>query len=120
MEKDNSEKIRLDKLSQSISRYMSLTAIVLMGVGMGITFYSQRSLFLPGGPSLSLDALYHFGGQPAGLASMSLGILILAIIPISRVVIALGLYLHDHTWVSALIATLVILELVLSIRIGLG
>lgn len=75
---------------------------------------------LPGGSVLPFSAYAHPGQAPAGLFVMSAGILLLVLLPTMRVLLALLLYARQRGFLNAVVALLVLLELLISMRGAVG
>ncbi|HRX04609.1 MAG TPA: DUF1634 domain-containing protein, partial [Anaerolineae bacterium] len=58
--------------------------------------------------------------HPRALAAMSGGILMLALLPVLRVLLALGIYARQRVLIDALAALVVLIELLISMRAGGG
>ena len=103
---------------QKVSLVTSLLSLGLMMYGFVDVLIHRVSLSLPGMMALS-PALIKSGTQvPPGLAMMSAGIALLALLPILRVLLALSLYLRHRQLLNLVVALLVFIELVVSARIG--
>lgn len=103
---------------QKVSRIVSVIALGLMVVGFVDLLVSGTSVTIPGGSVLSLPTLAHPGQAPISLVAMSTGIILLALLPSVRVLLALRLYLRQRDVVDTLVALVVLLELLLSMRAG--
>ncbi|MGE0826190.1 MAG: DUF1634 domain-containing protein [Candidatus Binatia bacterium] len=103
---------------QKVSMLVSVIALGLMVVGFLDLVVSGTSVTIPGGSVLSLPALAHPGQAPISLVAMSAGIILLALLPSVRVVLALRLYLRRRDVLNALVALVVLLELLLSMGAG--
>ncbi len=108
----------LEATMQKISLVMSLMAVGLMIGGFVVRLLSGMDLAIPGGSVLALPALVHLSDAPASLIAMSAGILLLALLPIVRVLLALVLYTRHRALLNALVASVVLLELLVSMRTG--
>jgi hypothetical protein len=73
---------------------------------------------LPGGSVVPLPAFEHPFREPMSLVATSAGILLLAVLPSVRVLLALMLYAHQRGFQNALVALIVLLELIASTRGG--
>ena len=103
----------LDNVTQKTSLVVSLLALGLMVGGLITT--------LEGGMTLSVStkvipvsAFWQITQVPRGLAVMSAGIILLALLPSVRVGLALYLYLRRRKLLEALVALIVLGELLLS------
>jgi len=108
----------LEAVMQKLSLAVSLVALGLMGGGFIATWISHASLRLPGESTLPLPALVQPHGAPAGLVAMSAGIVLLALLPTARVLLALALYARQRSVLDALAGLVVLLELLTSMRAG--
>jgi uncharacterized membrane protein len=108
----------LEAKMQKISLGTSLLGLGLMVFGFIALLVQGNSLSIPGVAALSIQTL-HTGAQisPALLA-MTAGIGVLALIPILRVLLALLIYLWNHQVLNVVVALIVFIELIVSIRIG--
>ncbi|HIC87976.1 MAG TPA: DUF1634 domain-containing protein [Anaerolineae bacterium] len=103
---------------QRMSLALSLIALLLMVGGFGsYALTPGESLHLPGGSVVPLEQLIHLSASPAGLVLMSLGIVILAVLPAVRVLLALILYARQAAWTDAIIALGVLITLLFSTRV---
>jgi uncharacterized membrane protein len=76
------------------------------------------SLSIPGITALS-PLMFTSGTRiPLSLATMSAGIVVLALLPILRVLLALSLYLRSRQILNVVVALLVFIELLVSVRTG--
>ena len=73
---------------------------------------------LPGLAVLPLPALVHPLQEPLSLDAMSAGIVLLALLPSARVLLALWLYARQRNLVNVLAALVVFLEFIWSIQAG--
>jgi uncharacterized membrane protein len=78
----------------------------------------RASLSMPGPSALQPGVLKAGAPVPVALAVMSVGIVLLALLPILRVLLALWLYGRRRDMLNALAALVVFLELVISLRGG--
>jgi len=74
---------------------------------------------LPGADVLPLGSLINFPSGPMGLTLASSGVILLGLLPAIRVIMALLLYLRLKELFSTLIAVIVLLELIFSIRMSI-
>ena len=108
----------LEATMQKVSRIVSVLALGLMVVGFVDLLVSGTSVIMPGGSVLSLSLLARPGQEPISLVAMSAGIILLALLPSVRVLLALKLYVRQRDIVDILVALVVLLELLLSMRVG--
>jgi uncharacterized membrane protein len=108
----------LEATMQRVSLLISLVGLGLMVAGFIDMLIVGASLSVPGRSVLALPKLAHPSQVPISLAVMSAGIVLLALLPALRVLLALGLYLRRHNILNALVALIVFMELLLSMRAG--
>jgi uncharacterized membrane protein len=108
----------LEAKMQRISLVTSLVGLGLMIFGFVDALLHGASLSIPGVAALS-PLLVKSGTEiPLGLATMSAGIVILSLLPILRVLLALSLYLRNRQVLNMLVALVVFIELLVSVRTG--
>ncbi|MEJ2657520.1 MAG: DUF1634 domain-containing protein [Desulfobacterales bacterium] len=109
---------RLEIRMQKVSLVVSLASLCLMCFGL-IDMLLYEDLFsLPGVAVVALQRLISLHPEPLGLALASAGVLLLGLLPAIRVVLAIWLYVRSRNLFSTLVAAVVLLELLLSIRLG--
>lgn len=111
----------LEMRMRKVSRVVSLAGMALMFSGfmvMGVED-AGASLALPGAAVLPLSRLVQLQGASLGLILASAGIILFCLLPALRVMLACWLYLRLRDFSSTLIALLVFLELLASIRMSL-
>ena len=108
----------LEARMQKISLVTSLLGLGLMVFGFVDVLIHGVSLSIPGMVALSPLMIKSGGRIPLGLATMSAGIVVLALLPILRVLLALSLYLRNRQVLNVVVALLVFIELLLSVRTG--
>jgi uncharacterized membrane protein len=108
----------LEKRMQKVSLGVSLAGVGLMVAGFVDALVNKAPLSIPGGSVLPLSMFIRLSQVPASLVAMSAGIVLLALLPTLRVLLALWLYLRRRDMVNTLAALMVFLELLLSIGIG--
>lgn len=109
---------RLEAIMRRVSQIISGVALGLMGVGF-VRVWARNGLpALPGEPAIPLPTLLQIHREPAGLMAMSVGIVLLALLPTVRVLLALLLYLRRQRIPEGVAGLLVLLELLLSMRTG--
>ena len=108
----------LEITMQFLSRLVSLIGIVCMAFGFVRLFIIRGVLILPGDPTLPLPEFLQISHEPLSILAMSVGILMLALLPSFRVLISLFTYIHRKDMVDVLVAFVVFLELLFSIRSG--
>jgi uncharacterized membrane protein len=107
----------LEALMQKISRVVSVLGLGAMASGFVVAVISGAPLHLPGSSAASLGTLVS-SGEPISLIAMSGGIILLALLPAIRVLLALLLYLRTRQLSNNLVALAVLLELVFSTIAG--
>lgn len=108
----------LETRMRKISLVTSLVGLGLMAFGFVDVLIHGTSLSIPGITALSPLMLESGGRIPLGLATMSAGIVVLAWLPILRVLLALSLYLRNRQLLNVAVALLVFIELLVSVRTG--
>lgn len=103
---------------QRLSLIVSLVGLGLMLAGFLDMLILGTSSSIPGGSVLPLPRFTHPSQVPIGLAAMSAGIVLLALLPSLRVLLAMWLYLRRHSILNTLVALIVFVELLLSMRAG--
>lgn len=114
-QRGNSE--ALEAVMQRVSWCVSLLALGLMVAGLVITV-SRGMPLTAAVTALPVSEFRRITQVPLGLAAMSAGIILLAVLPSMRVMVALWLYIRHHKALDALVALIVLLELLLSMRLG--
>ena len=108
----------LEARMQKISLVTSLLGLGLMAFGFADFFLHGASLSLPGVTALSVLLIKSGAQISLSLLAMSAGIVILALLPILRVLLALSLYLRNRQLLNVVVALLVFIELLVSVRTG--
>ena len=119
------EQARVDTLDlegqmRRVSQVLSAVAVALMLAGLLGSMLSGSALSLPGSSVMPLSGFLQLPVHPLGLAAMSAGIVMLALLPVIRVLLALGIYVRQRVPVNALTALAVLVELLISMRAGGG
>jgi uncharacterized membrane protein len=117
------EQARVDTLDlegqmRRVSQVLSAVAVALMLAGLLGSMLSGSALSLPGSSVMPLSDFLQLPVHPLGLAAMSAGIVMLALLPVIRVLLALGIYVRQRVPVNALTALVVLVELLISMRAG--
>jgi hypothetical protein len=107
----------LEGRMQKVSLAISLLSLGLMVAGFLDMLVGGAMLSLPGISAVPPVALGG-GGIPASLEVMSVGILLLALLPIIRVLLAAWLYVRHREILNMVVALVVLVELLLSMRSG--
>jgi uncharacterized membrane protein len=108
----------LEEKMQKVSLGVSLAGVGLMVAGFVDMLINRAPSSIPGGSVLPLPMFIHLSQVPVSLVAMSAGIVLLAMLPALRVLLALWLYLGHRDVLNALAALIVFLELLLSIGVG--
>lgn len=108
----------LEAKMQKISLVTSLLGLGLMVFGFVDLLIHGASLSMPGIAALSPLMIKSGTRISPSLLMMSAGIVVLALLPILRVLLALSLYLRDRQVLNVVVALLVFIELLLSVRTG--
>jgi len=108
----------LDSRMQKISLATSLLGLGLMVFGFAAVLIHGTPLSIPGMIALSPLAIKTGTPVPLGLATMSAGIAVLALLPVLRVLLALFLYLQNRQVLNVAVALFVFIELLVSARVG--
>ncbi len=98
--------------SRTLSRLFAAMGLLLMIVGgLDYAILETGELDIPGPAAVPFQDFVHLSSHPLGLWMMSLGILLLAIVPSLRVLVALLDFARRRRWedVAAAIAVLVVL-----------
>jgi hypothetical protein len=108
----------LDARMQQVSLIVSLVGLGLMLAGFVDLLLKHVTFAFPGDPVLPLPGFVHVSQVPVSLVAMSGGIVLLALLPAIRVLLALWLYLCRRSILNTLVALIVFVELLLSMRTG--
>jgi uncharacterized membrane protein len=103
---------------QKVSLVVSLASLALMCFGLIDMLFSGDSFSLPGIAVVALQRLISLHPAPLGLALASAGVLLLGLLPAIRVLLAAWLYVRSRNLFSTMVAVVVLLELLLSLRLG--
>jgi uncharacterized membrane protein len=121
-EETTSSKIKalgdLEATMQKVSLAVSLISLGLMVAGFADMVTNGASFSVPGNSVPPLSMFMRLSQVPASLAAMSAGIVLLALLPTARVLLALSLYFRRRDVLDGLVALIVFLELLLSMRAG--
>jgi uncharacterized membrane protein len=104
---------KLDILMQKLSLIVSLVALGVM-LGSLLGALGSGTPVTVSTATLPISAFHHIAQTPLWLATMSIGIILLAILPCMRVAAALWLYIRRKKVLDILVALIVLLELLLS------
>ncbi len=106
----------IDKGMRLISLVLSLSALALMVSGFILLLLGEGAYQLPGARALRLSKLISWSSPPITL--MSLGIVLLSLLPTARILLGIGVYLSSRELKNLLVAAIVLLELLLSLRLS--
>ncbi len=115
---DLTETQQLEVTMRRVSTVISFVAVLLMGVGFMGTFVFGTLPALPGEAALSPHRLVTFAHTSWGLWAMSAGILLLALLPALRVLLAIILFFYKKDYLDVGTGLIVLLELVVSMHMG--
>lgn len=101
-----------------IAGVISVTAVVLMITGFAISFFLHPLPRVPGAPALPASAVWRFQVNDWGMWAMSAGILLLALLPMARVLLAIWMFLRSRDLLDTVVALVVLVELLISMRVG--
>jgi uncharacterized membrane protein len=107
-----------EKVMKKASLVVSLVGLGLMIIGFIGVLIDPAPLSVPGASVLPLPTLMHLSQSPASLVTMSVGIVLLALLPTVRVALALWYYIRRRDALNTVAALIVVIELLLSIRTG--
>jgi uncharacterized membrane protein len=108
----------LEARMQKISLVTSLVGVGLMVFGFADLIMHGDSLSIPGMTALSPQLIESGARISLSLLAMSAGIVVLALLPILRVLLALVLYLRKRQVLNVVVAVIVFVELLVSLRTG--
>ncbi len=111
---------RLEHTMRRVSAVISLIAVLLMGVGFIWTFVFGTLPPIPGDAALSPRRLVSFAHTSWGLWAMSAGIVLLALLPALRVLLAVVLFYYKQDYLDMGTGLVVLLELFVSMHMGGG
>jgi hypothetical protein len=109
---------RLESMMQKISLVTSLLGLGLMAFGFLDWLIHGGSLSVPGVAALPTMLVGAGTRVSPSLRLMSAGIVVLALLPVVRVLLALSLYLRNRQVLNVVVALLVFIELLVSLRTG--
>jgi hypothetical protein len=110
---------RLETGMRRVSLVVSVLGLGLMSFGLIDMLVGGDAFSLPGADALPLGSLINFPSGPMGLTLVSSGVILLGLLPAIRVIMALLLYFRLKELFSMLIAVIVLLELIFSIRMSI-
>jgi uncharacterized membrane protein len=108
----------LEPMMRNISLATSLLGVGLMIFGFLEWFIQGGSSSMPGVAVLPPMLIRPATGVSPALRTMGAGIVVLALLPIVRVLLALSLYARNRQVLNVAVALLVFIELLVSLRTG--
>jgi uncharacterized membrane protein len=107
----------IEAAMRKTSLVVSIIALALMVGGRAqIAFFGGMSGEIATYSVVPLSQLVHPSSHPLGLVAVSVGVVLLCLLPAVRVVLALWTYVRQKFLVDALIALLVLVELFLGMK----
>ncbi len=110
----------IEKGMKRISLWVSLLSMALMISGFILLLLAKNKYLLPGVAAFPIHVFFHLPFRSFDLALMSIGIILLGLLPAARLVLALSVYLFARDVKNVLVGLLVFLELLLSFGLGVG
>jgi uncharacterized membrane protein len=110
--------VDLEARMQRISLLTSLIGVGLMVFGFAGLIMHGNSLSMPGMATVSPLLIKSGVRISQSLLAMSAGIVVLALLPILRVLLALSLYFRNRQILNVVVALIVCIELLVSVRAG--
>ncbi len=107
----------LERIMHRVAVVVSVVAVLLMATGFGYTFLLHPMPAIPGAPALPPGEVWHLDAPDWGIWAMSMGILLLALLPPLRVLLALVLFLRKRDLLDVAVALIVLAELLISMRV---
>ena len=114
-----------DQAHFDVEVWMRKISIVISALGLGLMVFGYvdiavhgASVSIPGASALLPKAFKPGARISWGLATMSLGIIVLSLLPVLRVLLALLLYLRDRQALNIAAAIIVVVELLVSFGTG--
>ncbi len=117
MSRQTEESLQLETLMRRIAAVVSFVAVGLMAVGFVDVALSTPIHQFPGPAAIPIGRLIHGTGVAWGLWAMSAGIVLLALLPLLRVLLALILFVKQRAWVNTMAGLVVFVELLMSIHV---
>lgn len=99
---------------------VSVVAVLAMLLGLGVIIATGSLEALAGEPAIPVSSWLHPTGASFGLFATSLGIVLLALLPGLRVLLAAALYAGRRELADAAVALVVLVELLVSMFTGRG
>ncbi len=110
----------LESDMRKVSALVSLIAILLMAAGFMDMVATRQVTSFPGASALPVPQVLDMAsiGNMWGLWAMSVGILLLALLPMLRVFLSLWFFARDKDWLDMGVSLIVFLELLSSLHLG--
>lgn len=108
----------METKTRRVSLIVSVLAVTLMTLGFTDAVLNGMSLSAPGNSVLPVSTLRHVSQVPLSLTAMSVGVLLLALLPTVRVLLAVVLYTFKRGMLNVVISLAVLAELLTSMRVG--
>jgi uncharacterized membrane protein len=108
----------IEAKTRRVSLIVSLVSVSLMILGFTDAVLNGTTLSVPGRSVLPVSMLLHVSQVPVSLATMSVGVLLLALLPAVRVLLAVVLYISERGALNAAVSLVVLVELLVSMRAG--
>lgn len=103
---------------QKVSLAISVLSLGLMMAGMTLFLLRGNFVAVPGSSVLPASDFIHPLQYRTTMLVMSAGIILLALLPALRVLMALSLYIRSRVLINILAALIVLVELIFSMRAG--
>ena len=107
----------LESKMQKISLLISLVSLALMIAGFAIVLLNHHRIKIPGTVALPFGHLFSLHSLGDGFTEMTVGIILLAALPTARILLAIWLYIRNHTLIDTIVAIVVLLELIFSAHV---
>jgi uncharacterized membrane protein len=108
----------LEATMKRVSQVLSVVGFSLMAAGLALMLSSGASFSSMEISALGIFPLSQWVRAPLGLATTSVGIILLGLLPVVRVAMALWLYARQRDLLDTATTAVVLFELLLSIRLG--
>lgn len=109
--------LELEGRMQKVSLLISVAALTLMFVGFAIALVTRHGVKIPGVAALPFRHLFSLHAAADGFTEMSVGIILLAALPMARILLAMWLYIKSRSLIDTVVAIVVLLELIFSAHI---
>ncbi len=107
----------LESRMQKISLLISVAALALMSAGFAIALMTHHGVKIPGVAALPFGHLFSLHAVADGFTEMSIGIILLAALPMARILLAMWLYIKSRSLIDTVVAIVVLLELIFSAHV---